>query len=172
MDDQVSILDRKVTEFQTADPETWPSIINGCINQIERSWREAVEFDRETVDTVCTLGYILPLSYFFQLVCCYLHSKCRQEQKMPNMHRKWTYQDFLVDIHRKELDKMAVDMSGSRLGLAAYHGYYKKAIKTINEGLDEETQVKYRVEAKEWMEKMPPPQQQQRYAHVVLSDGK
>jgi hypothetical protein len=72
-------------------------------------------------------------------------------------------------MHRKELDEMAVEMSESKAGSAAYLGCYKKAIKTINEGLDEETRVKYRADAKKWTEQKPPPRQQQRYVHADLS---
>ncbi|KAI9456959.1 hypothetical protein BJY52DRAFT_1187564 [Lactarius psammicola] len=53
-------------------------------------------------------------------------------------------------------------MSGSRPGSAAYLGCYKKAVKIINERLDEETRVKYRAEAKKWTEQRPPHGQQQR----------
>ena len=58
-------------------------------------------------------------------------------------NKKWTYNDILVDVHQKEIDKMAAEMSESKVGLAAYLGCYKKAIKTIQEGLDEETWQKY-----------------------------
>jgi hypothetical protein len=80
--------------------------------------------------------------------------------------RKWTYADILVDVHREELDKMAVEMSGSKAGSAAYLGCYKKAIKTIDGRLDEDTRMKYRADAKTWTEQKPPPRQQQRYAHA------
>ena len=58
----------------------------------------------------------------------------------------------MVDVHRKELDKMAAELSGSKPGSPAYIACYGKAFKTIEEGLDEETWVKYRSEAKQWSE--------------------
>lgn len=64
---------------------------------------------------------------------------------------------------------MAIELSGSRPGSAAYLGCYKKAIKTISEGLDEETKAKYRADAKKWTEQKPPPGEQQRYVHTSLS---
>ncbi|KAI9436453.1 hypothetical protein H4582DRAFT_2078612 [Lactarius indigo] len=61
-----------------------------------------------------------------------------------------------------ELDKMALEMSGSKRGSAAYFGCYKKSIKVISQRLDEHTWVKYRAEAKKWTEQQAPPRQQQR----------
>jgi hypothetical protein len=72
----------------------------------------------------------------------------------------------LVDVHRKELDEMAAEMSGSKAGSGRYLSCYKNGIKKIDERLDEDTQVKYRAEAKKWTEQQPPPRQQRRYAHV------
>jgi hypothetical protein len=76
----------------------------------------------------------------------------------------------LVDVHQKELDKMAIKASDSKAGLVPYLSCYKKGIKIINEGLDEETRVKYRVEAKKWTKQKPPPWQQQWYVYVTLPD--
>jgi hypothetical protein len=77
----------------------------------------------------------------------------------------------VVDFHRKELDEMAAELSGAKGGSAAYIGSYKKAFRIIEEGLDEETRVMYRAEAKKWSEHKPPPRQQQRYVTpTVLSD--
>jgi hypothetical protein len=39
----------------------------------------------------------------------------------------------LVDVHRKELDEMAAEMSGSKAGSGHYLGCYKKGIKKIDE---------------------------------------
>ncbi|KAI9433116.1 hypothetical protein H4582DRAFT_2082572 [Lactarius indigo] len=63
---------------------------------------------------------------------------------------------------QQELDKMAVEMSGSTPGSRSYLGCYRKAVKLIGERLDEDTQVKYRAEAKKWAEQGVPPRQQQR----------
>jgi hypothetical protein len=38
---------------------------------------------------------------------------------------------------------MAADMAGSKVGTGAYLGCYKKALKQIDEGLDEETWMEY-----------------------------
>jgi hypothetical protein len=67
---------------------------------------------------------------------------------------------------------MAVKASDSKPGSVPYLSCYKKGIKIIDEGLDEETRVKYRAEAKKWTEQKPPPRQQQRYADVTLPDEK
>lgn len=63
---------------------------------------------------------------------------------------------------------MAAELSGSKPGSVAYIACYGKAIKMIEEGLDEETRIKYRAEAKQWSEHMPPPRQQQRYVMPII----
>jgi hypothetical protein len=55
---------------------------------------------------------------------------------MVIFYKKWTYSDILVNHHREELDKMATEMSQSTAGSAAYLGYYKKALKFVEEKLD------------------------------------
>ena len=66
---------------------------------------------------------------------------------------------------------MAAELSGSKPGSVAYLACYGKAVKVIEEGLDEETWIKYRAEAKQWSEYKPPPRQQQRYVMpIILSD--
>ncbi|KAH9028956.1 hypothetical protein EDB85DRAFT_2147569 [Lactarius pseudohatsudake] len=47
-------------------------------------------------------------------------------------------------------------------GSNGYLGYYNKVVKLVDEGLDEETRVKYRTEARKWAEQEAPPEQQQR----------
>ena len=49
----------------------------------------------------------------------------------------------MTDVHRQELDKMASEMSGSKVGSVAYITCYAKALKMIEEGLDEDTRIKY-----------------------------
>ena len=49
------------------------------------------------------------------------------------------YKDILVNIHRLEIDKKAAEMSKSKPGLVSYLGCYRKAVKAIEEGLNEET---------------------------------
>jgi hypothetical protein len=70
----------------------------------------------------------------------------------------------LVYFHRPDLNDLAVKLSDSKEGSAAYLGCYRKAIKTVEEGLDEETQLKYRALAKKWSEDQPPIDEQRRYA--------
>ena len=86
----------------------------------------------------------------------YLYDKIRRDRKVPAFHRNWTYKDIVVDIHHKELDKMAAELSGSTPSSVAYLACYGKAFKTIEEGLEEEAWVKYRAEAKRWSEHKPP----------------
>ena len=76
--------------------------------------------------------------------------------------------DIVVDSHRKELNEMAAELSGAKPGSVAHLSCYKKALKAIEEGLDEETRVKYRAEAKKWSEQKPPPRQQQRYVMPII----
>jgi hypothetical protein len=76
----------------------------------------------------------------------------------------------LIDVHRAELDEMAVSMSKSKPGSPSYLACYQKAVKTIDDQLDDATRVKYRADAKKWTEQKPPPLQQQQYARVILSD--
>ncbi|KAH9166667.1 hypothetical protein EDB89DRAFT_2075607 [Lactarius sanguifluus] len=133
---------------EPADKGARSKIIQDSVDRIERSWGEDTNFDREVVET---------------LVCRYLFNKCRQVHKKFHFRTKeWTYRDILVDRHQAEIDKMAVDMSGELSGSVGYLTCYKKAMKVIEEGLDEETRVEYRAEAKKWAEQEAPPQQQQR----------
>jgi hypothetical protein len=53
-------------------------------------------------------------------------------------------------------------MSKSKPGSPAYLACYKKAFKTIKDGLDRDTIVKYQAEAKKWTEHRPPPREQMR----------
>ena len=101
----------------------------------------------------------------------YLFLKTKRDRKTPAFHRNWTYREIVVDVHRKELDKMAAELLGSKLGSPAYIACYGKAFKTIEEGLDEETWVKYRSEAKQWSEHKPPPRQQQRCVTPIILSG-
>ncbi|KAH9016604.1 hypothetical protein EDB84DRAFT_1567173 [Lactarius hengduanensis] len=128
-DEQVSMLQKHVAEFRAADAVARSIMIQDLVGRIETSWQQDADFDREDVET---------------LVRRYLHNKrCRERKKFNFHHRKWTYYDILVDRHREELDKMAIKMSKSRAGSAAYLGFYKKALKLI------------------WEEQKPPPRQQQ-----------
>ena len=67
----------------------------------------------------------------------------RRDNKSQSCHRVWTENDIIIDIHRNEVDKLAAKMSGSKAGSPAYLAYYKKAFKTIKDGSDEDTRVKY-----------------------------
>ena len=51
-------------------------------------------------------------------------------------------------------------MSESKPGSPAYLAHYKKAFKTIKDGLDRDMRVKYQAEAKKWTEHRLPPQEQ------------
>ncbi|KAI9438332.1 hypothetical protein H4582DRAFT_2057761 [Lactarius indigo] len=147
-DEQTDILQRHVAAFRAADPDSRSKIIQVSVDSIKKSWRQGVGFNRDGVE---------------MFVRRFLYNRCRRERRRCQFrHRKWTYHDILVDVHRKELDKMALEMSGSKRGSAAYLGCYKKSIKVISQRLDEHTRVKYRAEAKKWTEQQAPPRQQQR----------
>jgi len=168
-DEQASMLQRHVGAFRAADPESRSKIIQVSVDHMKSSWRQSVGFDRDHVEMVRVLLVLTTscCSHISQFVRRYLYNRCRRERKrLKFQHRNWTFNDILVDAHQKEIDEMAVEMSGSRLGSAAYLGCYKKAVKIINERLDEETRVKYRAEAKKWTEQRPPHGQQQRYVYA------
>jgi hypothetical protein len=71
------------------------------------------------------------------------------------------YTDIMIDVHRQEVGKLAAQLSGVKPGLVAYIGSYRKALQMVDDKLDEETQVKYRAEAKQWTEQKPLPWVQQ-----------
>ena len=85
-----------------------------------------------------------------------------RDRKSHSCHKIWTENDIFIDKHCDEVDNLAAEMSGSKAGLPAYLACYKKAFKTIKDGLDKDTRVKYRAEAKEWMKHRPPPREQMR----------
>ncbi|KAN0128686.1 hypothetical protein V8E53_013505 [Lactarius tabidus] len=87
--------------------------------------------------------------------------RCKQEQKTPQFHRKWTYTDFMINVHRQEVGEVATQLSGARPGLVAYISSYRKALQIVEERLDDKTHAKYQAEAKKWTEQKPPPQVQQ-----------
>ncbi|KAF8266107.1 hypothetical protein EI94DRAFT_1701992 [Lactarius quietus] len=121
----VSRLQRQLGEFRTADLETCLIIIQDSVTQIERTWTQDVDFDREIVE---------------KLVRRHLHSRRRWGKKTPNFHKIWTYTNIVIDFHWEEIDKLAAEMSSAKAGLPAYLGCYKRAIKTVNDQLDEESE--------------------------------
>ncbi|KAI9436741.1 hypothetical protein H4582DRAFT_2078444 [Lactarius indigo] len=85
------------------------------------------------------------------------------QDSVDRIERHWRQgAEFDRKVVETELDKMAVEMSGSTSGSRSYLGCYRKAVKLIDERLDEDTRVKYRAEAKKWAEQGVPPRQQQR----------
>ncbi|KAI9433196.1 hypothetical protein H4582DRAFT_2082678 [Lactarius indigo] len=135
-DEQASMLQKHTAEFRAADADGRLKIVQDLVDRIERHWRQGAEFDRKVVETLV--------------------------RRFSFRRKRWTYHDILIDHHRQELDKMAVEMSGSTSGSRSYLGCYRKAVKLIDERLDEDTRVKYRAEAKKWAEQGVPPRQQQR----------
>jgi hypothetical protein len=169
--EQIIEVQRHISQYRAADQDGRTIIIQDAVRRIERSCRPGEELNRGDLETVrsplsCINRATLTQS---KVVRRLLHVRGRRERKTFTFVKKWTYNDVLIDIHRKELDEMAAEMSQSKAGSAAYLGCYKKAVKTINEGLDEDTRVKYRAEAKKWSEQMPPPRKQQQYVHLDLS---
>ncbi|KAF8265600.1 hypothetical protein EI94DRAFT_1702352 [Lactarius quietus] len=146
MDEQVSVLQSRVAEFRAADTENQSTIIKDAVGQLERNWSHDIDFNKQLVETV---------------VCRYLHNRCWRDRRAPNFYRKWTHTNIVYDVHQKEIHKMAAEMSGSKPGSAHYLSFYRKAFKTVEGRLDEETRVKYQADAKEWTENKPPPRQQQ-----------
>jgi hypothetical protein len=52
-DEQVSILQKQIAKFQAVNSRTRSSIVKSSVDRIERTWGEAVNFDREEVLKVC-----------------------------------------------------------------------------------------------------------------------
>jgi hypothetical protein len=82
---------------------------------------------------------------------------------MGDLQPKWTYRDILIDNNHKQIDEKATELAQSGSGSPAYIACYTKAVKAIEESLDEDTRVKYRADAKKWSQQMPPPQKQMQY---------
>lgn len=64
-DEQVSILQKRIAEFRAADSKTRSSIVKSSVDRIERTWGEAVDFDREEVLKVCVRLTKLGPSHIF-----------------------------------------------------------------------------------------------------------
>ncbi|KAF8262443.1 hypothetical protein EI94DRAFT_1704760 [Lactarius quietus] len=125
-DEQASMVQTQVADFRAGDIATRIDIIQDCVEQLRRSWRHDVDFDRNVVET------------------------------------KWTFSDIVIDVHHEELDKMAAEMSGCKAGSPAYLRCYKKALKIIEDRMDDDDKVKYQADAKKWTEHKLPPRQQLR----------
>ena len=138
-------------------------IVQDAVKELEKTWKHQVPFNQKVIETVRIPLVAFDLSLTLdQLVRRYLYKMSRHNNKSQSCHRVWTEHDIIIDIHRDEVDKLAAEMSGSKAGSPAYLAYYKKAVKTIKDGLDEDTRVKYRAEAKKWTEHRLPPREQMR----------
>ncbi|KAF8261224.1 hypothetical protein EI94DRAFT_1705707 [Lactarius quietus] len=139
-DEQASMVQTQVADVRAGDIATCIDIIQDCVEQLKRSWIHDVDFNRNVVETM----------------------KCRREQKTPIFHNKWTFSDIVINVHHEEFDKMAAEMSGCKAGSPAYLRCYKKALKIIEDRMDNNDKVKYRADTKKWTKHKPPPQQQLR----------
>jgi hypothetical protein len=54
--EHISILDKRVAEFRSADLAARKDIIEEVADRIKRGWNEKVEFDRETIEAVSALS--------------------------------------------------------------------------------------------------------------------
>lgn len=77
--------------------------------------------------------------------------------------------DVVMENHRKEIDELAAELSGSKSGSHAYISHYRTALSTTEKGLTDEIRVKYRADAQRWSEEKPPPSVQRRYVHTNRS---
>ena len=84
------------------------------------------------------------------------------DRKSHSCCKIWTENDIFIDKHHDKVNNLAAEMLGSKAGSLAYLACYKNAFKTIKDGLDKDTRVKYRAEVKEWTEHRLPPQEQMR----------
>ncbi|KAF8258204.1 hypothetical protein EI94DRAFT_1708190 [Lactarius quietus] len=146
-DEQASMVQTQVADFRAGDIATCIDIIWDCVEQLKRSWIHDVDFNRNVVETH---------------VHRYLQMKCRRDQKTPIFHKKWTFSDIVINVHHEEFDKMAAKMLGCKAGSPAYLRCYKKALKIIEDRMDNNDKVKYQADTKKWTKHKPPPQQQLR----------
>jgi hypothetical protein len=73
-------------------------------------------------------------------------------------------------MKRKKIDKLATKLSKNTPGSVDYLRNYNKARSKIERKLTATERQRYKAMAKEWSERRPPPQIQQRYAHGNGSD--
>jgi hypothetical protein len=118
--------------------------------------------------------FALVLSHTLQLVRRYLYNRGRRAPKKStfNLGRQWTFHDVVVDAHREEIHNMALSLSDSKAGSTEYLKCYRKALKTFEDGISDETKANYRAQAKKWTEEKPTPRQQLRYAHSHHSSSR
>lgn len=87
----------------------------------------------------------------------------RGSKKFAYDTKYWTYFDIVTNLHREEIDKAAVMLSGHPSGSGPYLQNYRRAFNEVEGEFTESERRKYRVMAKEWTERQPPPKMQQRY---------
>lgn len=83
--------------------------------------------------------------------------------------RIWSYRDIVTTMHREQVHKLALKLSGSTSGSPAYLKAYKTALSKVEKKLSQSQKKRYRAMAQEWSEKPLPPTVQQRYVHVDVS---
>ncbi|KAI9445920.1 hypothetical protein H4582DRAFT_2069240 [Lactarius indigo] len=148
-EDQADMLQKHVAEFQAADLHRRLAIIKECLNWIQARWQPKASFKKKQVKT---------------LVRQYLYNKGRRAKKKStlNLGKRWTYLDVVMDAHHEELHIMTLSLSDSKGGSPGYLGCYRKALKTVEEGLSEETKAQYRAQAKSGQKTSHLPWQQRR----------
>jgi len=72
-------------------------------------------------------------------------------------------------MNRRVISQRAVKVSLHKPGSPQYLGAYRRACGKVERKLTKTQRQKYRVMAKEWMEKRLPPKMQQRYVHCNQS---
>src|ERR1700761_8258826 len=81
----------------------------------------------------------------------------------PPKRRGAYHCQILIDNNRKEINEKVEELAQSGSGSPAYIACYSKAVKAIEENLDEATRVKYQADANKWSQQKPPPQKQMQY---------
>jgi len=76
--------------------------------------------------------------------------------------------DILTVKRQKKIHKLALKLSNDLAGSPTYLASYKTACSQVEKNLSNKWRQKYKVLAKEWLEKGLPPTMQQRY---VCSNG-
>jgi hypothetical protein len=64
-DEQIRMLERCIPKFRAADPNGREKLIKGAADHVESVWTGDIEFNRDTVISVCELSVKLNCSHIF-----------------------------------------------------------------------------------------------------------
>lgn len=78
---------------------------------------------------------------------------------------KWSFRDVLGTLHRQQINNLAIKLSKNAAGSQSYMAYYSKARNEVEKTLTDNQRQLYKAMAKQWTERVLPPDVQQRYVH-------